>query len=95
MLLGRIPTRCPVESDVPVAAVLTESPHIEWSRAVTSEEPAVELDISRATLPEHLRDAESKLLTDAPESERTGTERSTLPNPHTTDVTAGSVTVVP
>lgn len=42
-----------------------DSGYFEWPRAVTSEELAEELGISRTTLLEHLRKAESKLLEDA------------------------------
>jgi predicted DNA binding protein len=51
--------------------------YFEWPRDVTSDELAAELDISRATLLEHLRKAESKLLTDALDSLSTETEQST------------------
>ncbi|HET7324691.1 MAG TPA: helix-turn-helix domain-containing protein, partial [Halococcus sp.] len=46
--------------------------YFEWPREITSDELAAELDISRATLLEHLRKAESKLLTDALDSATTG-----------------------
>ncbi|EMA53332.1 MULTISPECIES: helix-turn-helix domain-containing protein [Halococcus] len=50
--------------------------YFEWPREVTSDELAAELDISRATLLEHLRKAESKLLTDALDSMTTEAEPS-------------------
>lgn len=50
--------------------------YFEWPREINSEELAAELDIGRATLLEHLRKAESKLLTAALEGggavDRTG-----------------------
>jgi len=49
--------------------------YFEWPREVTSEELAAEIDISRATLLEHLRKAESKLLADALDRAKTGTGR--------------------
>lgn len=52
-----------------------ESGYFEWPREITSEELAAELDISRATLLEHLRKAESKLLTDALDTATTGKDR--------------------
>lgn len=52
-----------------------ESGYFEWPRNITSEELAEQLDISRATLLEHLRKAESKLLTDALEGMATGNDR--------------------
>jgi len=45
-----------------------EAGYFEWPREVTTEELAAQLDITRATLLEHLRKAESKLLTDALDS---------------------------
>ena len=42
-----------------------EAGYFEWPRDVTSDELAAELDISRATLLEHMRKAESKLLASA------------------------------
>lgn len=42
-----------------------EAGYFEWPRDVTSDELAAELDISRATLLEHMRKAESKLLANA------------------------------
>jgi predicted DNA binding protein len=47
----------------------------EWPREITGEELAEEMDISRATLLEHLRKAESKLLTDALKSVGSGKTR--------------------
>ncbi|MFD1514233.1 helix-turn-helix domain-containing protein [Halomarina rubra] len=44
--------------------------YFEWPRRLNSEELAAELDISRATLLEHLRKAESKLITAALEDGR-------------------------
>jgi predicted DNA binding protein len=52
-----------------------ESGYFEWPREVTSEELAESMDISRATLLEHLRKAESKLLSDALESATSGKDR--------------------
>jgi len=49
--------------------------YFEWPREVTSEELAAEMDISRATLLEHLRKAESKLLTDALDAATAGEAR--------------------
>ena len=49
--------------------------YFEWPREITSEELAEEMEISRTTLLEHLRKAESKLLSDALESAATGTDR--------------------
>jgi len=42
-----------------------EAGYFEWPRDVTSDELAAEMDISRATLLEHMRKAESKLLASA------------------------------
>ena len=42
-----------------------EEGYFEWPRDVTSDELAAEMDISRATLLEHMRKAESKLLASA------------------------------
>ena len=42
-----------------------EEGYFEWPRDVTSDELAAEMDISRATLLEHMRKAESKLHTSA------------------------------
>ena len=44
--------------------------YFEWPRDANSEEIAEQLDISRATFLEHLRKAQSKLLTDAIEENR-------------------------
>lgn len=49
--------------------------YFEWPREITSEELAEEMEISRTTLLEHLRKAESKLLSDALESAANGTDR--------------------
>jgi predicted DNA binding protein len=57
--------------------------YFEWPREVTSDELAAELSISRATLLEHLRKAESKLLTDALDSLSTETEQLTRSEPAT------------
>lgn len=57
--------------------------YFEWPRDITSEELAAELDISRATLLEHLRKAESKLLTDALNSVIAENERHTPTEPMT------------
>ena len=57
--------------------------YFEWPRDITSEELAADMDISRATLLEHLRKAESKLLADALETATTGTERSGHAEPTT------------
>jgi predicted DNA binding protein len=48
-----------------VVSVALELGYFEWPRRIKSEELAAELDISRATLLEHLRKAESKLITAA------------------------------
>lgn len=61
-----------------VVAEALESGYFEWPREITSDELAEQMEISRATLLEHLRKAESKLLTDALErqtSERDRPER--------------------
>lgn len=58
-----------------------EAGYFEWPRDITSEELAEDLDISRATLLEHLRKAESKLLMDALDSVTTGNERSSHTEP--------------
>lgn len=60
-----------------------EAGYFEWPREITSEELADELDISRTTLLEHLRKAESKLLADSLESATTGKERPTHSEPAT------------
>jgi len=60
-----------------------ESGYFEWPREVTSEELASDMGISRATLLEHLRKAESKLLTDALDTVRTDTGRSESSEPVT------------
>lgn len=52
-----------------------ESGYFEWPREITSEELAADMGISHATLLEHLRKAESKLLADALDSVTTGTGR--------------------
>lgn len=57
--------------------------YFEWPREATSEELAAELDISRATLLEHLRKAESKLLTDALDSVPIGKKQPTHSEPAT------------
>ncbi|MUV85368.1 helix-turn-helix domain-containing protein [Natronomonas sp. CBA1123] len=48
-----------------------ESGYFEWPREITSEELAEKMEISRATLLEHLRKAESKLLSDGLETATT------------------------
>jgi predicted DNA binding protein len=60
-----------------------ESGYFEWPRESTSEELAEGMGISRATLLEHLRKAESKLLTDALDSTTDRTERSSYTEPAT------------
>ncbi|MWG36289.1 helix-turn-helix domain-containing protein [Halomarina oriensis] len=60
-----------------VVSVALELGYFEWPRRINSEQLAAELDISRATLLEHLRKAESKLITAAlddtePRTDRTG-----------------------
>ncbi|WP_248906157.1 helix-turn-helix domain-containing protein [Halocatena marina] len=55
--------------------------YFEWPRDITSEELADYFGISRATLLEHLRKAESKLLTDALESVAAGQNRSSHTEP--------------
>lgn len=50
-----------------------EAGYFEWPRETTSEELAAEMEINRSTMLEHLRKAESKLLTDALENATTGT----------------------
>ena len=57
--------------------------YFEWPREITADELAAELDISRATLLEHLRKGQSKLLADALESATTGSDRSRVPEPST------------
>lgn len=52
--------------------------YFDWPRGVTSEELAAEMDITRATMLEHLRKAESKLLTDVLDRVKTGTDRPEL-----------------
>lgn len=49
--------------------------YFEWPREITSEEIAEKMEISRTTFLEHLRKAESKLLSDALESAATGTDQ--------------------
>lgn len=46
--------------------------YFDWPRKRTGDELAADLDISRPTFLEHLRKAESKLLTDALDRERRG-----------------------
>lgn len=60
-----------------------EAGYFEWPRELTSEELAAELDISRATLLEHLRKAESKLISDALSSATTTEDRVRHPEPTT------------
>jgi predicted DNA binding protein len=57
--------------------------YFEWPREITADELAAELDISRATLLEHLRKGQSKLLADASASASTGSDRSRVPEPST------------
>ncbi|MCG1004974.1 MULTISPECIES: helix-turn-helix domain-containing protein [Halobacterium] len=52
-----------------------EAGYFEWPREITSEELAADMEITRSTMLEHLRKAESKLLTDALETATTGTEQ--------------------
>lgn len=63
------------ERQYEVIELALESGYFEWPRETTSEELAGELEISRATLLEHLRKAESKLLSDVLETATTGTKR--------------------
>jgi predicted DNA binding protein len=52
--------------------------YFEWPREITSEELAEELCITRPTLHEHLRKAQSKLLSDALEAESDGSRVDTM-----------------
>ncbi|WP_435064191.1 helix-turn-helix domain-containing protein [Halobaculum sp. EA56] len=61
-----------------VVAAALDRGYFEWPREITSEELAEEMDISRTTMLEHLRKAESKLLSDALES-TTGGQRPPRP----------------
>lgn len=63
------------ERQYEVIELALESGYFEWPRETTSEELAGELEISRATLLEHLRKAESKLLSDVLETATTGTKQ--------------------
>lgn len=63
------------ERQYEVIELALESGYFEWPRETTSEELAGELEISRTTLLEHLRKAESKLLSDVLETATTGTKR--------------------
>lgn len=53
-----------------VIELALERGYFEWPREIDSDELAAELEISRATLLEHLRKAQSKLLTEAVDSVR-------------------------
>lgn len=59
-----------------------EEGYFEWPRNASSDEIAGELDISRATFLEHLRKAQSKLLTEAiEEDDRTAKDSHAEPQP--------------
>ena len=64
-----------------VVQAALEAGYFEWPRGVTSDELADELGISRATLLEHLRKAESKLIADGLETAKTGRDRTTPTEP--------------
>ena len=55
--------------------------YFQWPRDVTSDELAAQFGISRATLLEHLRKAESKLIADGLESATTDRGRTIPPEP--------------
>ena len=60
-----------------------EAGYFEWPRELTAEELAEQMDITPATLFEHLRKAESKLLTEALESMTNEKKRLDRPEPVT------------
>ncbi|SFK68073.1 Predicted DNA binding protein, contains HTH domain [Halogranum rubrum] len=59
------PTAALTPRQYEVLELALERGYFEWPRRLTSEELAQELDITHSTVLEHLRKAESKLLSDA------------------------------
>jgi len=72
---------CLTERQYEVIECALEAGYFEWPREISSDELADEMGVTRATLLEHLRKAESKLLVDALETATTGVDRSTTPEP--------------
>lgn len=61
----RAPTSRLTQRQYEVVSLALERGYFDWPRKLTSEELATELEISHSTVLEHLRKAQSKLLSDA------------------------------